>query len=139
MYAYHNRVSIVGNAPTDTLLLGLVAINATHPPVESRIGDDYVALISHDKHAYNKEWWIGLALIVPASQYFGIMQAPATGRLTSAYLAKMKAGREPVEYYAVAGWEMSDPGFRDPAYFQRYVEDLARQLAAPLTIAVSNR
>lgn len=137
MYAYHNSVKASGLQGNENLLIGMVSIFATHPPVEVRVNNKWVALISHDKHSYNKQWWLGLALILPADAYLELIEAPQKGKLSNSYLAKMKvSNNKPVSYYAVAGWEISDAGFKDPAYFQQYVENLVKQISAEVKIIV---
>lgn len=137
MYAYHNSVRVSGLEGDENLLLGMVNIFATKPPSVIKINDKWVALLSHDKHSYNKEWWLPLALILPADEYLGFTQAPKKGKLSNSYLAKIKViSNKPVNYYSVAGWEMSDEGFKDPTYFQKYVENLVKQISAEVIVSV---
>lgn len=93
-------------------------------------------MVSHEKHTYNKEWWLGLALILPADAYLGYAEAPKQGKLSNSFLAKLKIANKPVNYYAVAGWELSDEGFKGAGYFQQYVENLVRQLSAEVKVTV---
>jgi hypothetical protein len=136
MYAYHNSVNISGTKANENLLIGIVSIFATKPPVEVKVNDKWVALLSHDKHSYNQEWWLPLALIVPADSYLGLTEAPKKGKLSNSYLAKMKITGKPIEYYSVACWEISDERFKDPAYFQNYVENLTKQISAEVKVVV---
>ncbi|TDH24214.1 DUF4861 domain-containing protein [Segetibacter sp. 3557_3] len=137
MYAYNNAVKVSGLQGNERLLIGLVSIFATKPPIEVRVNEKWIALISHDRHSYNKEWWLPLALLLPANIYDGVIEAPKSGKLSNSYLAKLKvSNNKPVQYYAIAGWENSDEGFKKPDYFQRYVEDLARQLSAQVKVTI---
>jgi hypothetical protein len=136
MYAYHNLVNVTGVKGNENLAIGMVNLNSDKQPVEIRTGSKWVALVLHDKHTYKKEWWLGLALIVPADAYLGYTEAPKKGKLTNSFLARMKLTERPVEYFAVAGWELSDPGFKDAGYFQRYVENLVQQLSAEVTVSI---
>lgn len=137
MYAYHNSVKVSGLQGDEHILIGIVSIFATKPPTVVKVNDKWVALISHERHSYNKEWWLPLALILPADTYFGITEAPKKGKLSNSYLAKMKtANNKPINYYAVACWEISDEGFKDPAYFQQYVVDLTKQISAEVKVSV---
>jgi hypothetical protein len=137
MYAYHNSVKMSGLEQNEDLAIGLVNINAEKQPEVVKVDGNWIALISHERHTYNKEWWLGLALIVPARSYLGFTEAPKTGKLATTFLARLKIkNNEPVNYYAVAGWELSDKGFKDPAYFKQYVLDLVKQISAPINITV---
>ncbi|WP_162054718.1 DUF4861 domain-containing protein [Pontibacter pamirensis] len=137
MYAYKNSARFSHLQGDETLLIGLVNSETQQPLTEIATDDKYVILLTHDKQSYNKEWWLGLALILPKEAYRGYMKAPETGSLSKSYLAKLKVEKDkPVEYYAVAGWELSDEGFRNPAYFQEYVRSLAKKLSAEVKITV---
>ncbi len=137
MYAYQNKVNINGLTGDENLLIGMVSIFATHPPEEVRVNNQWVALVSHDRHSYNKEWWLPLALIVPANAYIGLDEAPKTGKLSNSYFAKMKvSNNQPISYYSVAAWEGSDAGFKDPVYFKNYVQELMQQLATDVIVTI---
>jgi hypothetical protein len=136
MYAYHNSVKVTGMQGQEQLGIGMVNLNSTKQPTEIRIGDKWVVLINYDKHTYNKEWWLGLALILPANAYKGFIEAPRKGKVSNTFLAKLETGKSPVNYYAVAAWELSEPGFKDENYFKQYVEKLVRQLSVEVQITV---
>jgi hypothetical protein len=136
MYAYHNSVKVMGLKGSENLGIGMVNINSDKEPTEIR-GDKWVVLLSHDRHTYNKEWWLGLALIVPAEAYNGYVKAPKTGKLSNTFLAKLKIKNgEPVQYFSVAAWELSDEGFKNPSYFSNYVQELVKQIAAEVKVVV---
>jgi hypothetical protein len=137
MYGYHNSVKVSGLKRRERLGIGMVNINSNKQPTEVRVGEKWIALISHDKHTYNKEWWLGLALILPVDVYDGFVDAPKTGKLSHTFFAKLKiANNSPVNYYSVAAWELSNAGFKDEAYFKRYVEDLIKQISADVQVSI---
>lgn len=137
MYAFHNTVKVSGLGGGENIGVGMVNLNSTKQPTVIRVGEKWVALISHDKHTYNKEWWLGLALILPANAYLGYTDAPKGGKLSNSFFAKLKAeNNRPVSYYSVAAWEMSDKGFADETYFRQYVEELVKQISADVTVTI---
>ena len=137
MYAYHNSVKVSGLEGNENLLVGIVNINAEKAPREIKVNDKWLMLISHEKHSYNKEWWLGLSLIVPADAYLGYVQAPKTGNLSNTYLAKLKVKNGvPVNYFAVAAWELSDERFKIPSYFENYVQNLAKKISAEVKVII---
>lgn len=139
MYGYQNTVSVDGLEGDENLAIGLVNINNDRPLQIITQNDAYVVLLTHDKQTYNKEWWLGMALIVPKDSYLGYTEAPKTGPLSHTFLAKLKIeNKQPITYYAVAGWELSDVKFKDPAYFKAYVINLADQIAAKIAITITN-
>ena len=101
------------------------------------LNDKWVVLLTHDKQTVNKEWWLGMALILPKENYIGYMEAPKTGNISTTYLGKLKLqNNKPLTYFAVAGWELSDAGFSDAAYFKNYVTDLVHQLTATVAVKI---
>lgn len=137
MYAYQNSVTFSGLKGDENLMIGLVSINNQNPLEELKVNDQWVVLLTHDMQTYDRQWWLGLALIVPRDLYLGYTEAPKTGQLSNTFLAKLKAENDkPVTYYAAAGWELSDEGFKDPVYFRNYLENLVKQLSAGVEVAV---
>lgn len=140
VYAFKNSVRFSKLQGDETLLVGLVNSNTEKPLTEIQVNNNWVVLLTHDQQTYDKEWWLGLALIVPKHSYLGYMEAPKTGRISNTYLAKLKLENDkPVDYYAVAGWELSDEKFKDPVYFTEYVTKLANQLNAEVEVAVKDK
>ena len=137
MYAYQNTVKFSGLKGDETLVIGLVNINDQNPLEEIPVNDQWMVLLTHDMQTYERQWWLGLALIVPRDLYEGNTEAPKDGQLSNSFLAKLKVENDkPVTYYAAAGWEMSDEGFKDPAYFRSYVENLVKQLSAKVDVTI---
>ncbi len=137
MYGYKNTVSLDGLKGNEMLLIALSNINNQNPLNVVEVGN-FVCFIQHDNLTYNREWILGSAIIVPKKGYNGYMEAPKTGQLTDSYLAKFKVqNNEPISYYAIAGWELSaDKNFKDSAYFNKYVINLAKQLDAEIQIEI---
>ncbi len=137
MYAYKNTISFDGLQGNEMVLIALSNINNKNPLNVVEVGN-WICLIQHDKLTYNREWIMGTAIIIPKKGYNGYMEAPKTGQLTDSYLARFKVqNNEPISYYAVAGWELSaDKNMNDSAYFNNYVINLAKQLAAEITIQI---
>ncbi|GAB3537673.1 hypothetical protein GCM10027443_31100 [Pontibacter brevis] len=137
MYAYRNTAKVSGLQGDETLLIGMNNLDPTDSVAEINVDDEWVVLLTHDRETYNNEWMLGLALILPKAAYQGYMEAPASGKLAQAHFAKMKPQEnQPITYYAVGGWEVSDAAFKDSASFRNYVQDLTRQLAAEVDVQV---
>lgn len=137
MYAYQNTVNVSGLQGDETLLVGLVNSNTRNPLKEIMVNDRFVVLLTHDQQTYNREWWLGLALILPRDVYLGNGEAPHEGIFSNTFYGKLKVSEQsPVTYYAVGCWELSDEGFRDPEYFEDYVVNLAQQLSAEVEVEI---
>ena len=137
MYAYKNSVKLSGLKGDEDLVIGLVNRDTKNNISELIICDDYVILYTHDKQTYNNEWWLGMALILPKEKYKGFLEAPEYGKLSQTFLAKMNVKNlETINYYAVACWELSDPNFKDEAYFKKYLINLTNQLSAKVLVSI---
>ncbi len=120
----------------ETLLVGLVNIHNDQPLQEIEINEEWVVLLTHDRQSYDKEWYLGMAIVLPKAIYQGYTEAPESGDLSNSYLAKLSIEEgKPVEYYAVGTWELSDEGFTDADYFKSYVTDLVQQLSAEVEVS----
>lgn len=139
MYGYQNTVSVQGLEGDEYLAVGLVNINNDQPLEVIQENAEFVVLLTHDKQSYEKEWWLGMALILPKSQYLGYAEAPKTGKLSNTFLAQLKIQEnQPVQYYAIGAWELSDSSFTDRNAFKSYVMDLADQLSAVIDVKIKN-
>jgi hypothetical protein len=138
MYGFKNTVVVNGLQGNEMFLAALSNINNTNPLQVIESGD-FVCMMQHGHLTYEKQWILGTAIIVPKNIYKGYIEAPKTGQLTDSYLAKLTVkNNEPINYYAVAGWELSaDANFKDAAYFTKYVTNLAKQLSAEIAITVN--
>ena len=137
MYAYKNTASVEGLQGNEILLVGLVNINTNELPAEIKVDDKWVVLLTHDQQTYEKQWWLGMALILPQDVYQGYMEAPKSGPLSNSYFGKLKIDENnPVSYYAAGGWELSNEQFQDSTYFVNYVQNLTRQIAAEVDVEV---
>lgn len=135
IYGYQNSVKISGIQGDENLVVGLVNINTETALKEILANDKFVVLYTHDKQTYDKEWWLGMALILPKDLYEGFIEAPKTGQLSNTFLAKLKIENNKVlKYYAIACWELSDKGFSDKDYFLNYIRNLTDQLAAEVEV-----
>jgi len=137
MYAYQNIVKFSGLQGEENLVIGLVNIHNQNSLQEIQVNDQWVVLLTHDMQSYDREWWLGLAIIVPRDIYLGYTEAPKTGQLSNSFLAKLKVeNNKPVTYYAAAGWELSDKRFKDPDFFRNYVENLVKQLSVEVEVTI---
>jgi hypothetical protein len=137
MYAFENNVSVSGLQGDESLIVGLVNRDTKEPVSELELNDKYIALYTHDMQTYNSEWWLGLGLILPKDVYDGYGEAPDEGIFSTSYYGKLKIqDGQPVTYYAVGCWELSDTGFTDSLYFVNYLQNLGDQLAAGVDIKI---
>ncbi|MEN3323207.1 DUF4861 domain-containing protein [Mariniflexile soesokkakense] len=139
MYGYQNTVAVSGLQGDENLAVGLVNINNNSRLSVIDENDTFIVLYTHDKQTYDKGWWLGMALILPKDKYLGYTEAPETGNVTNTFLAKLKiSNNEPISYYAVGCWELSDAKFADKTYFETYLKQLNNQLSTEIKIEITN-
>jgi hypothetical protein len=128
MYAYQNTVKFSGLNGDETLVIGLSKVNTDHPVTEIKQGK-FVALYTHDVQSYNKEFIIGLAIILPLDVYEGYGESPKTGSFALSYYGKLVVKNNvPIQYYAVGAWELADDCFKTEQCFTEYLKKLMAQL-----------
>ena len=122
----------------DTLLVGLVN-NNTPEDLQQVETDDWTILYTHDQQTYEREWWLGMALILPKKSYQGYGRAPEEGRFSTSFYGKMDLKNQPITYYAIGCWELSqDDGFEEESFFVDYIINLAEQLSVELKVELRN-
>ncbi|GAB2633112.1 DUF4861 domain-containing protein [Belliella aquatica] len=136
---YQNTVSISGLQGDEELVIGLVNSRTDKPLTSMEVGN-FQILYTHDLQTYEKDWYLGLALIVPKENFLGFSEAPKEGSLSNSYLARMKIDEgKQISYYAVAAWELSDERFREEAYFRDYLKTLAENIDYSIDIHISKQ
>ncbi|MEM1136753.1 MAG: DUF4861 domain-containing protein, partial [Bacteroidota bacterium] len=110
-HGYSNKITVTGFEGEKTLAIGLVNSNNDQPVIEKTYAN-LQAVLTHDKQTYDKEYFLGLALLVPDKDFLGWAEAPDTGNVNTATYAKIKvkAGKS-FTYYVFSGWELQDTGF----------------------------
>lgn len=130
-HGYKNTVHLKNPKGDEVALVGLVNSRTEKPLKVIFENEEWLVLGTHDKQTYEKEWYLGLALVLPKSAFISTLKAPEKGRISTSYLAKMKADK-PFSYYAMACWELRDPEFTKEEYFEKYLQNFTKQLTVSL-------
>ena len=64
MYAYQNKVEFSGLHGDEDMIIGMVNSNNQNPLQVFPVNDQWEVLLTHDMQTYNRQWWLGLALIL---------------------------------------------------------------------------
>ncbi len=135
-FAYENTVMFKDLTGDEQLLIGLPKVETEKIPVQMKV-NNWMVLYTYDKQTYNKEFNLGMALLVPWDLFDGWEKAPADGEVNSTYLIKLKVNNiYPITYYVVAGWELSDPAFKTEKGFSAYLRAMTATLDAKLNISI---
>ena len=136
-YRHLNTLRLQSDQPADTLVAGLVNIHNDEPLILTDTGETgWVALATHDRQTYNKEHYLGMALILPAESFIGYDTAPESGDgITRSFnaLLKLQNGGS-VSYHVLAGWELSDTLFSSRPSFEKFLANEIYQIANPVVL-----
>jgi len=137
MYAYKNTVTISNLKGDEKLFVGLPKLNTEKPIKQIEPNKEFIVLYTHDKQTYEKQWYLGMALILPRKYFLSTGKSPDEGNVSKTYYAVLKIKNNvPINYFAVGCWELSDENFKNEEYFENYLINLANQLSINLKIKV---
>lgn len=133
-----NQVSLTNEAGIDTLIVGLVNSNNDQPLISIDPINGWRAIATHDRQTYEKEWFLGMALILPEEHYVGYREAPEEGAsITTSYNALLTSGiAETVPYHALGAWELSNENFADQQKFKEFLQEEITKIANPVSITI---
>ena len=120
------------------LVTGLVGNNNTKEFVEKQYAGKWVSMITHDKQTVNKDYELGMALLIPKDQLVETFHAPDEGNgILKTWCAKLKPGNNGYRYQVYAGWELGVDDFSKREEFIRLVDTYADYLNHPVSIHIN--
>ena len=136
-YAYENKI-INPMMPSGCYFVTGIVDNNNNQPASERKLHGQTLMFTHDKQTYNKEFYLGLGLIIPQENFVNSFNAPKEGTgITTTWCAKLKPDlNNNLVYYPLAGWEMQDSLFRDRTFFEKVVNREALKYSNPVKIWV---
>src|SRR5690606_24618460 len=90
MYAYQNTVNVSGLQGAERLVVALDDSNIRNPPEAITVYARSDVLLTHDPQTYGREWWLGLAIILPRDVYQRNGAAPAEGIFSDTFFGKRR-------------------------------------------------
>ncbi|MDE6822047.1 MAG: DUF4861 domain-containing protein [Bacteroides acidifaciens] len=119
------------------LVTGIVANNNTKEPVEKQYDGKWISMITHDKQTVNKDYELGMALLIPQEQLIETFHTPDTGSgILKTWCAKLKPGEKGYHYQVYAGWELGVDSFSEREDFIRLIDTYADHLNHPVIITI---
>jgi hypothetical protein len=133
-YAFASDVYSDNKNPSLTLVAGIVN-KMSNALYHEQVSPRHMLIATHDKQSENNAY-LGMAILVPASQYIEYAEAPETGDgITETYYAKIKLTLDaPSKFYFYAGWETTNPEFGEMAAFISMVKRDAVRFENPVEI-----
>jgi hypothetical protein len=128
-YFYQDKVTI---SPELSLVTGIVNLHSKQPYELKR--NQTSILYTFDKQSENADY-LGMGILVREPEFGKFGKAPDTGDgLTHTYTIGFKKAVSPVIFRFFAGWEKSDPGFRDRKYFENLLITESKKWNEPIAI-----
>lgn len=135
-YGYENKVSISPMPAGCSLVSGIVRNNNDKELVEKSWNNKVRGMITHDKQTYNKEYYMGIAMLIPEEEVIELFDIPEKGKgIDFTWCVKLKPDKQGFYNYKVyAAWEFQDERFTDRDYFINLISEEALRVAESLGI-----
>ncbi|WP_252196454.1 DUF4861 domain-containing protein [Bacteroides salyersiae] len=138
-YGYENEI-ITSPLPKNAVLVtGIVGNFNDMPQRLETYEQKVVSMSTHDKQTYNKEWYMGMSLIIPMNNYSEVFNTPDKGSdILKTWCVKMKPNEEGKYLFnAYAAWELADKHFKDRDYYMNMIDEYARNIVNPVIVEIS--
>ena len=134
-YGYENRV-ICSNLPAGCAFVTGIVHNNNNQPFQTETYYNQQAMITHDKQSYNKEFTIGMCLLMPIQNFVKSFDTAATGNgIIYTWCAQLKPdANKVIKYNVLAAWEQLNPAFLDRAFFVKTMKYEALKLSKPVVV-----
>ncbi len=137
-YGYENRIT-TSKLPLNAVLITGIVSNFNNMSIEiKKQGGKYITITTHDKQTYDKEWYMGMSLIVPTNNFIQVFDAPATkSEIVKTVCVKMKpCKRNDYQFNTYAAWELADIQFANRNAYIKLIDNYASSMANPIKIKI---
>ena len=138
-YGYENEITTSPLPDNAVLVTGIVGNFNDMPQRLETYDRKVVSMSTHDRQTYNKEWYMGMSLIMPVSNYSDVFNAPDKGSdILKTWCVKMKPNEEGKYLFnAYAAWELADEQFTNRDYYMNMIDSYARNMVNPVVVEIS--
>lgn len=138
-YNYDNKV-IAPNLPENVSLVTGFLYNFNDKPLEELDFEDHVGMATHDHQSYDKEFVMGVGLILPkpnVEKLFLSVDFMPESEFSRTWFAKLRLDSHgEANYKAYTVWEHQDERFRDREYFLDLMRLEGERLDQPVRVAL---
>lgn len=132
-YAYDSKVTLNNARGDERLVLGIVNMQSDSLLVTEH-NEQFVSILTHDKQAFQGEY-LGMSIVMDKESFVNTgMANDEEADITQTYYAELDLGKEPVYYSFYAGWEQSNPRFKELDHFKEHVDFDALKKASPIKV-----
>ena len=136
---YDNKV-IAPKLPANVSLITGFLYNFNDMPLEEMDFQNYVGMATHDHQTYNKEFIMGVGMILPkenVDRLFLSTEFIPEAEISRTWFAKLQLdGKGEAEYKAYAAWEHQDERFKEREYFLNLIRTEGARLDAPVRVTL---
>ncbi len=135
VYAFESDVFINRSITSFKLIAGIVN-KLSNALYHEQVSPGHMLIATYDKQAEDSSY-MGMALLIPYSQFIEYAEAPKTGDgITETYFARIKlVPGEPSKFYFYAGWELSNPEFSEMSSFITMIKRDAIKIENPVQVS----
>lgn len=136
-YGYENEIT-TSTLPKEAILVSGIVGNFNDMPQRLETYDNqYISMSTHDKQTYDKEWYMGMSLIIPSDNYIETFNTPQENSdILKTWCVKLRPNKEGIyRFNAYAAWELSNPQFTDRNYYMRMIDTYAKNMCEPVQIS----
>lgn len=128
-YGYETEITTSPLPQNARLVTGIVGNFNDMPQRLETYDKKFVSMSTHDKQTYNKEWYMGMSLIIPMDNYCEAFNAPQKNSdIMKTWCVKLKPNKDGKYLFNVyAAWELADKRFRDRDYYMNMIDTYARE------------
>lgn len=137
-YGYENKVQTSALPKHSYLVTGIVANNNDEEQLEKKYDRKLTSMITHDKQTYKKEYYMGMALIIPESNLVQTFNTPEEGPgILKTWCAKLRpdVGNE-YDFNVYAAWELGDQRFSERDFFVQLIDSYAERINYPVKVTL---
>ncbi len=132
-YAYDSKVTLNNARGDERLVLGIVNMQSDSLLVTEH-NEQFVSILTHDKQAFQGEY-LGMSIVMDRESFVDTGMTNDEGAdITQTYYAELDLGEDPVHYSFYAGWEKSEPQFKELDHFKDHIDFDASKKASPVKV-----
>lgn len=140
-HGYKNTITTQNLPEGYPLATGVINNSRNSDPIFREYKYGYSALMTHDLESLNKEYYAGMALIIPNDNLTKTetLSFSKDNSAVTQWSAILKPDREGVTtYYVYGNWEREYAGFRSADFFEQYIDYETLYLANPIQVRLKS-
>lgn len=136
-HGYENMIEAENLPLGYNLFTGIVRSRNKEALVEKQ-NKNFCLMMTHDKQTTEPLNYLGMALIIPKSNFIETFNTPDLGNnIKFTWCVKLKLHKKhSIKFDTYAAWELQDPQFSDRNYFIKYIESESDKKNHPIKVSI---